>query len=105
MRYKIQLLIFALVPFVNITLPPNNNIQANYSFGNSPAIYCFENTLQMIGLMQWPYHGTINTATLSQNSLTTNTAIFEGFPADPNGTITIINNSNVALVVSCQFAF
>jgi len=105
MRQKIQLLIFALVPFANITLPPNNVIEAAYSFGDTPAIYCFENTFQMIGLMQWPYQGTINTATLSENSLTTNTAIFQGFPADTNGTITIINNTNITLVVSCQFAF
>src|SRR5438034_361886 len=86
--------IITAVPFLNIILPPGGNIQASY---------CFENNLQSVGLVQWPYKGTINSAALSLSLVTS--GVYQGQFADPSGTISVTNNTTASLVVNCQFAF
>ena len=91
------------VPFQNIILNPNNIIQASYVFGPNAIIFCYENNLQSIGSVTWPYHGKSFSSTLSV-PLTTN-ANYQGLFADPTGIITIINNQSTTLVVNCVFGF
>lgn len=104
--------IYTTVPFENLPLVPNNVIAASYQFGNFSVIYCYENTFQFIGGMQWNYNGSTFSGTLSQISLVKPNppAPFEGAVVDPAGTITITNTAqnnpgNTPLVVSCQFAY
>jgi len=110
--------IYASVPFgSDIVLQPNQVIWVSYNFGNHPVIYCYEDTFQFLGSMQWSYNNQINnnsssecpfvnnTTPLSQCSLTTNTSIYGGLPADPSGAIKITNNSNTTLNVNCQYGF
>jgi len=91
------------VPFGNIQLNPNQTIQATYAFGSDPIIFCYENNLQSVGIVHWPFNAVQQTSTLSV-SLKTN-ANFEGFFADPTGTITITNNQTIPLIVNCVFGF
>lgn len=91
------------VPFQNINLGPNASLIANYSFGSNAEIFCFENNLQPVGIVRWPYQGQIFSSTL--NLLLTTSTLFTGSLADPNGTITVTNNTTNTLIVSCLFGF
>src|SRR5260221_195964 len=110
--------IFSSVPFASINLQPGDSIQAGYTFGNFPSIYCFENSFQTdpaVAYLQWTFHGQlisqwtfqgqlISPVPLSSASIVINTS-FQGGLADPSGRIVISNISGHPLVVSCQFAF
>jgi hypothetical protein len=91
------------VPFETITLNPNDVIQAGYSFGLHPIVFCFDNSLATIANIRWPYQGALHNTTLPE-TLTINPQ-FEGDFADPNGVITITNTTNFTLIISCQFGF
>lgn len=116
-HFAFAFVIPAAVPFASIILPPGNSINASYAFNNSAGnfsmIWCFENTFQIdppAALMQWTFQGqlfppSINEALpLSQTPLVINSN-FQGFPADPVGSIIIHNSSGIPLVVSCQFGY
>lgn len=115
---------FALqVPFeANYPLQPGQTIRVDYNFTDStgfthPTIYCYENTFQLVGSMQWTYNHQITTPAstadctlnnptpLSQCALSTNTTQYGGVPADPAGIIYIANNTNTTLDVNCQYGF
>ena len=91
------------VPFDNISLTPGSTIEASYNFGQFPIIFCYENNLQTVGIVIWPFQGSLFTSTLPI-TFVTNTE-FQGDLADPTGTIAIFNNQTTTLLVSCDFAF
>jgi hypothetical protein len=91
------------VPFTNFFLNPNGVIQANFSFGPFSTIFCYENNLQTIGIITWPFQGQRFTSTLPIFLKTQASA--QGSFSDPNGTLTITNNQTFTLVVSCNLAF
>lgn len=89
------------VPFANKKLNPNEVIQANYSFGNQPGLLCFDNNLENIGEIKWPYKGSIKSSSLPV--LLKVRIEFEGKFADKSGQITITNTSNKQLIITCTF--
>lgn len=91
------------VPFANIFLPPNGVITASYAFGPHQIIFCYENNLQSVGVVSWPYQGNMYTSTLSL-FLKTQTNI-QGSFADSNGVLTVTNNTPNLLIVSCLYGF
>jgi hypothetical protein len=91
-----------VVPFENIPMPPGAVIQASYAFGTYPMIFCYENNLQSIGLVQWPYNGQISSSTLSVTLVVSSQ--FQGQFADPSGVISVTNTTSIPLIVSCQLA-
>ncbi|MHB1948085.1 MAG: hypothetical protein ACYCQI_08235 [Gammaproteobacteria bacterium] len=91
------------VPFQNITLGPHASLIANFSFGTNAEIFCFENNLQPVGNVTWPYRGQLFNAPL--NLLLTTSSLFTGSLSDPNGTITVTNTTTTTLQVSCLFGF
>jgi hypothetical protein len=90
-------------PFENITLHPNETLQSNYAFGNFSLMFCFENTLQDVGVITWPLRGKRLSSHLPVFLKTKE--IFDGNFADANGVITIHNNQNINLIVSCLLAY
>lgn len=90
------------IPFQNVTLNPNQTIQANYTFGSEPIIFCYENNLQSVGRVTWPYKGHFYSSTLSITLITN--GHYQGEYADASGRITILNNLTTPLIVSCEFA-
>lgn len=95
--------IFTSVPFENISLVPNQIIKANYAFGPHAIIFCFENTLQTIGNITWPFNNQIRSASLPVTLVTNSN--FDGFFANVNGVITITNTSKAPIIVSCDFGY
>lgn len=91
------------VPFENINLNPNQSLQATYTFGERPIIFCYENNQQTVGIMSWTYKGVAKTSTLSTPLITNGN--YEGFYANASGLITITNNQSYALIVSCLYGF
>jgi hypothetical protein len=91
------------VPFENFSLLPNAIVKANYSFGDHPMIFCFDNTLQTQGRIQWPYHGQIKSSSLP--IFLKDNSNFDGQFADLNGVIKITNTTSATLIVNCQFGF
>jgi hypothetical protein len=92
-----------IVPFNNVALNPNNSLTAGYSFGNNKIIFCYTPDLATTGVITWPYKGVIKSGSLPM-SLTTDSNV-TGQLADANGTITIRNNQNATILVSCDLAF
>lgn len=90
------------VPFQNVFLNPNDTLQASFSFGINTQLFCFDNSLQTLGIFTWPYQGATQTSTLPI-FLTLNPA-YQGSLTDPNGTLTITNNLNVTLQLSCIYS-
>lgn len=89
------------VPFQNFLLGVNGTIEATFDFGPHPFIFCFENNLQTVGIVTWPFKGVINRSTLPITLVTNGN--FDGQFSDPTGTITVTNNTAITLVVSCIF--
>lgn len=100
--HAVPIATFLSVPFSNVNLNPNDTIQGSYSFGINPLIFCYENNLQSVGIVTWPYKGALSSSALSVSLKTS--ASYEGQFADSNGTITVTNNQSTPLIVSCQFA-
>lgn len=93
----------ALVPFENEMLPPAHELAANFTFGAHDIVFCYDNTLQTIGVITWPLDGQRQVSTLP---------IFlkikdqiQGSLADPVGLLTIYNNTTITRIISCQFGF
>lgn len=95
--------VIASVPFQNITLAPNQNMLATYSFGGYSVIFCYTNITSNAGSIAWTYQGRAKSTVLPAYLITN--IIYSGELADANGTIQITNNQSVNLFVSCQFAF
>jgi len=91
------------VPFENIYLNPSQTLQASYSFGAHPVIFCFANNTQNNGTIYWPYQGLIYNQGLPV-FLKIN-GQFEGQFADANGTIQITNTTGKTLQVGCLYAY
>lgn len=94
---------FITVPFSNISINPNESIQAGYSFGNHAIIFCFDSSLQTVANIQWPYKGQTKNSSLPIPLKTSEE--FTGQFADTNGTIKIINTTAHILTINCQFGF
>ena len=95
--------IMASVPFQNVLLTPNQTLQANFAFGATPIIFCYENSLQTLGIIIWPYQGNPNASQLPITLVTSGQ--YQGSLSDPSGVITITNNQNFTLVVNCVYGF
>lgn len=99
----------AVVPFLlPITLQPGDTINAFYTFGNRPGIYCYDNTMQInpaVATMTWLYNGSVFSGALSALPLVLDNVSFTGNLADFSGVINILNITNVPLVVDCQYTF
>lgn len=91
------------IPFQNVILNPNATIQGNYTFGNYPIIFCYENNLRSVGIFKWTYQKQTYTSTLSVPIVTNKN--FGEWLADSSGKITIQNNQSFALLISCVYGF
>ncbi len=91
------------VPFENIFLNPNGVITASYAFGPHQIIFCYENNLQEVGVVTWPYQGKMYSSTL-ELFLKTQSNI-QGSFADAKGVLTVTNNTPNLLIVSCLYGF
>ena len=89
-------------PFQNVYLNPNNTIVSNYSFGIEPIIFCFTNSLQTLGNVNWTYKGQNYSAPMPLYLKTNGN--YEGAFADSSGTLTVTNNTSSPMVVSCMLA-
>lgn len=95
--------ILLTVPFENIILNPNAVIQASYSFAGHPMIFCFDNTLQTLGNIQWPFQGIIQSSSLPIYLKID--PLYEGELADVTGTIKITNTTSTTIIMNCQYGF
>lgn len=91
------------VPFQNVFLTPNAQIQASFSFGVQSLLFCFATNTQIVGVITWPFNGSIQTGSLPI-FLKTN-ARFQGQFTDPIGVLTIKNNTKQLLQVGCLFGY
>ena len=91
------------IPFSNFALAKNASMSATYSFGNHEQIFCYDSSLQSIGLMTWPYQANIYSSSLP-TLLKTKKDISGNF-ADSSGTITITNNTKNKIYIACEFGF
>lgn len=91
------------VPFQNIFLNPNQSLASQYIIGAHKLIFCFENNQQTTGIITWPFQGVLYVSSLPI-FLKTDPNI-EGQFADNQGQITITNNQNRLLIVSCLYGF
>jgi hypothetical protein len=91
------------IPFESVYLNPSQHFDASYSFGAHPVIFCYANNTLNNGVIIWPYHGKNNN--LGIPIFLKVNGQYEGEFADPNGTITITNNTKSTLAFSCQYAF
>ena len=93
------------VPFSTLqngyTLLPHSQVSSLYFFGNQPIIFCFTDIAG--GRINWPYTNKLRGANLPIFLKTQ--ANYTGEFADTKGTITIGNNLNVSLLVTCTFGF
>ena len=90
------------VPFNNVLLNAHDSLSATYSFGIYPQIFCYVDSTMGIGSMTWPYQGQLYSGALPVllKISKDNTGDF----ADPTGTVTIFNNQNQTINVSCDLA-
>lgn len=93
---------YVSTPFQNVILNPNYTIVSNYSFGIEPIIFCFTNSLQTVGNINWTYKGQNYSAPMPLYLKTNGN--YEGAFADSNGTLTVTNNTTTPIVVSCMLA-
>lgn len=97
-----QKIIYTTVPFQNISLNPTDAIVATFSFGQQSQLFCFDNTLQTEGVINWPYHSQPQSSSLPI-FLTLNPQ-FQGSLTDPNGTLTVYNNTGITLQENCIYS-
>lgn len=91
------------VPFFNVPLAPDQVIHASYVFGRFSLMFCYTNGLPNIGLITWPLNGAQYTKLLPIY-LKIN-PIFDGKFADSSGNLTLQNNQNEQIVLSCALAY
>ena len=90
------------VPFTNVPLNAHDSLSATYSFGNVPQIFCYVYSTMNIGSITWPYQGQLYSSALPV--LLKISKDITGDFADPTGTVTIFNNQNQTINVSCNLA-
>lgn len=91
------------VPFQNVFMFPQHTIRANYTFGPFNTIFCYENNLQTVGVITWPFQGNIFNSQLP--IFLKNNANVQGSFADNSGAITIQNTTNITLIVNCVYGY
>lgn len=103
-------IVSATVPFQNVSLNPQDTLQATFAFGNFHQMMCYESFGQTFRIT-WPYQGTLTTlpnqsAPNPPSSIFLSTsATFTGLPIDNSGTnnLSFTNTQNITISLNCYF--